>query len=108
MKKSLIVAFAELLQAADADDEVLLLRSSDVSANDAVQTYNTAANDDGMPQTGYTAYMDQLAEKFDKINKEGETYQTVGEMPDMDTLKTLGKMLKAGVERVFGAAEPPA
>jgi hypothetical protein len=64
VKKSAVIAFVELLNSVANNEEVLLLRSSDRNANDALQTYNDTLNGDEEVDPKYVGFVDRLAEKF--------------------------------------------
>jgi len=67
VKKSAIIAFLELLRSIDARDDVVLLRSSDCHAKEALQTYNGDVFDEHLPGHNpiYAAFIDNLTRNFD-------------------------------------------
>ena len=91
VKKSAVIAFVELLKSIDEEDDVLLLRSSDHCARDAMQAYNDEVHNDHkeMPED-YAAFSDKLAQTFASVQ---ESYLPQVDIPDKASLKVLAKTL---------------
>jgi len=92
VKKSAIVAFIELLKSVDEGEEVLLLRSSDVCAKEAIQYYNDAVHEDDYKDVPkeYITFTDKLAGVFAAVT---EVYQPNVAIPEGEGLKSIAKML---------------
>ena len=102
IKKSAVVAFLELLRSVQAGEDVLLLRSGDCFANEAVQNYNDRLHemeeDEVSPMyLAYRAFTDKLAEKFAVVD--AGLPDVV--MPDKELSKTLADILFAVTGKVL-------
>ena len=107
VKKSAVIAFLELLRSVEAGEEVLLLRSSDTFANEAVQTYNDRLNllyDEEMDPAlaAYLAFTDKTAEKFNTAMGAAASPQV--DMADKDTRQYLAAVLAQAADRVLSGA----
>jgi hypothetical protein len=91
VKKSAVFAFVELLNSVANEEEVLLLRSSDRNANEALHIYNDTIHEDGEADPIYLGFLDRLAEKFIAA-AEGAGKSQAGDLRPED-MKHFGAML---------------
>ena len=72
VKKSVIVAFLKLLKSIETGEEVFLLRSSDMYANKAIQTYNDSIHsveNEDVDFVRYVKFISSLSERFNRITE---------------------------------------
>ena len=69
VKKSAIIAFIELLRSIDAEDDVVLLRSSDCYAKEALHTCNGDTFDVHLAghDPAYAAFINKLTQNFEAM-----------------------------------------
>ena len=106
VKKSAIIAFLELLKSMEDGDDVLLLRSSDLSAKKALQDYSDYINDEGIPPHAYTdrwiLFVEKLAEKF---HTDPESAYLSPDIPEQNTMQYLCNVLNCARKRILSPSD---
>jgi len=100
LKKSAVIALAELMHSVEYGEDVLLLRISDSNANEAVQAYNDALNDNDEVEEEYRAFIDRLAERFAKAAHDAIATEAGAYRPQ--DIKAWGEHLLQGFTATLG------